>query len=93
MTVLERVDCIMGNVQMENLIQRSLLYTRGSASETNTAFDHNGGERGFHILENLIKLKCSKNAAKMQQTLHFKRIQSLDAELYDDIFRCELART
>ena len=29
----------------------------------------------------------------MQQTLHFKRIQSLDAELYDDIFRCELART
>lgn len=31
--------------------------------------------------------------SKMQQTLHFKRIQSLDAELYDDIFRCELART
>ena len=29
----------------------------------------------------------------MQQTLHLKRIQSLDAELYDDIFRCELART
>lgn len=53
----------MGNVQMENLIHRSLLYSRGSVSETNTAFDHNGEERGFHILENLIKLKCSKNAA------------------------------
>lgn len=62
-TVLERVDYIMGNVQMENLIQRSLLYTRGSVSETNTAFDHNGGKRGFRILENLIKVKCSKNAA------------------------------
>ena len=51
----------MGNVQMENLIQRSLLYTRGSVSETNTAFDHNGGERAFRILENLIKVKCSKH--------------------------------
>ena len=48
---------------MQNLIKRSPLYTRGTVSETNTAFHHYGEERGFRIIENLIKVKYSKNAA------------------------------
>ena len=39
------------------------LHTRGTVSETNTASNHNGEERCFRILENLIKVKCIKNAA------------------------------